>query len=218
MIRVAWREARAYVVPAAALGLGLLGTGRRRGGCVALCVAGALTAFFRDPDRPLDPDPQLVYAAADGFITGVDDGVADPWLPAGALRITTFLGLQNVHVNRSPVVGQITAVESLPGGFAPALFARAEHNRQRRLAIDGPAGRVVVVQVAGLLARRISGWAGTGDRLVTGQRLGMIHLGSRTDVLLPTGSCDPLVSTGDRVRAGVTPIARYRAAAACPDG
>lgn len=217
-MRVAWREARAYVVPTAALGLGLLASGRRRGGWVGLGLAGALTAFFRDPDRWLDPDPKMVYSAADGFVSRVEDQVVDPWLPAGGLRVTTFLGLQNVHVNRSPVTGQITDVESQPGGFAPALFARAKVNRRRRLAIDTPAGRVVVVQVAGLLARRISGWAGKGDHLVAGQRLGMIHLGSRTDVLLPAGSVDPLVAAGDRVRAGVTPIARYRAVVACRDG
>ena len=80
------------------------------------------------------------------------------------------------------------------------------------MAIDGQRGRVVVVQVAGLVARKISSWVSLGEDLAPGQRLGLIHFGSRTDVLLPAGSADVLVSAGDRVRAGQSPLARYREA------
>lgn len=208
-----WREARRYVVPAGALGLVLLMVGRRTG-WLAVGAAGLFLLFFRDPERHLDPDPRVVYAAADGVVTAVEESVPEPWMPHNrATRISTFLSLHNVHVNRSPVRGEVTQVESLRGRFVPALLARSEDNTRRRVAIDGAQGRVVVVQVAGLLARRISGWVQPGEWVVAGQRLGMIHLGSRTDVLLPEGSVDVLVTPGRRVRAGITQLARYQAGA-----
>jgi phosphatidylserine decarboxylase len=211
MTRRSWREAWRYVVAAGALGAVLLVVGRRAG-WLAIGAAGLFVLFFRDPERPLDSDPRVVYAAADGVVTAIEESVPDDWMPdKQALRITTFLNLHNVHVNRSPVVGEVTQVESVRGGFAPALWARSGDNTRRRVAIDGAAGRVVVVQVAGLLARRISGWVQQGEQVVAGQRLGMIHLGSRTDVLLPLGSVELLVAPGARVRAGVSELARYRA-------
>jgi phosphatidylserine decarboxylase len=152
-----------------------------------------------------------VYAPADGFITDVEEA-HEAWIPGGeALRISTFLSIHNVHVNRSPVEGSITKMEEVAGRFVPAFLGGAkEENHQNRIAIDGPRGRAVVVQIAGMVARRISRWVETGDSVAAGQRIGLIHFGSRTDVLLPAGSADPLVSTGDRVRAGETPLARYR--------
>ncbi len=208
MMRIAWREARPYVLAPLAGGLALLASGRRAG-WVGVGAATASALFFRDPEREPGTDPRVVYAAADGFVTSVDERKNEPWLPGAVTSISTFLSLHNVHVNRSPVGGRIVEVEEVPGGFAPALCARAEENRRRRLAIDGARGRVVVVQVAGLLARRISPWAGLGDDVAPGQRLGIIHFGSRTDVVLPSGVAEVLVKAGDRVRAGVTPLARY---------
>jgi phosphatidylserine decarboxylase len=108
------------------------------------------------------------------------------------------------------MAGKVTKAESVPGGFAPALFTRSGNNSRRRVAIDGAAGRVVVVQVAGLLARKISGWVEQGESVAAGQRVGMIHLGSRTDVLLPRDSADILVNSGERVRAGRSQLACYR--------
>ncbi|HEY5785976.1 MAG TPA: phosphatidylserine decarboxylase [Microlunatus sp.] len=205
-----WREAARYVVPSGALALVLL-LARRREGWLALALACLFGLFFRDPERPLDPEPGVIYAAADGLITGVDESAEDKWMPDGrCLRIVTFLNLHNVHVNRVPVAGTVAQLEAVPGGFAPALLPGAGENSRRRIAIDGDAGRVVVIQVAGSLARKISVWVKTGERLDAAQRFGMIHLGSRTDVLLPVGSAEVLVSVGQRVRAGVTPLARYR--------
>jgi len=206
-----WPAARRYVLPPLALGVPLALTGRRSGWAL-LGVAATVVAFFRDPERPLPQDPQLVYAASDGFVTGVDDDVEEPWLPGGlASRITVFLSLTDVHVNRSPVAGTLTRSEQVGNGFAPALFKGAQDNRRNRLSFDGPAGPVVVVQVAGALARTISNWVQVGDRLVAGQRLGVIHFGSRTDVLVQQGTADVLVSRGTRVTAGVTPLFRLRA-------
>ena len=206
-----WPAARRYVLPPLALGAPLALTGRRSG-WVLLGVAATVVAFFRDPERPLPTDPSLVHAASDGFVTGVDDDVEEPWLPDGrGTRVTVFLSLTDVHVNRSPVPGTLTRSEQVGDGFAPALFKGAKDNRRNRLSFDGPAGPVVVVQVAGALARTISNWVRVGDRLVAGQRLGVIHFGSRTDVLVPRGQYDVLVGKGTRVTAGVTPLFRLRA-------
>jgi len=209
--RRSWQTARPYVLAPLSLGMALLLAGRRRTGLVGLGAAGASLLFFRDPERPLEPDPDIVYAAADGFVTDVEEAHED-WIPGGeALRISTFLSIHNVHVNRSPVEGSITKMEEVAGRFVPAFLGGAkEENHQNRIAIDGPRGRAVVVQIAGMVARRISRWVDTGESVAAGQRIGLIHFGSRTDVLLPVGSADPLVRTGERVRAGETPLARYR--------
>jgi phosphatidylserine decarboxylase len=208
--RRSWQVARRYVLVPLSLGVALLLSGRRSG-LFGIGAAGAILMFFRDPERPLDPDPSVVYAAADGFVTDVEEA-HEPWIPGGdALRISTFLSIHNVHVNRSPVEGSITKMEEVAGKFVPAFLGGSkDENHQNRIAIDGPKGRAVVVQIAGMVARKISRWVELGERVAVGQRIGLIHFGSRTDVLLPTGSADPLVRPGDRVRAGVTPLARYR--------
>ncbi len=204
----ALREARRYVLYALLGDLMLLLTGRR-GGWIGASAALASLAFFRDPERVLDPEPNGVYATADGVIVGVEEA-SDPWLAEPALRISTFLSLHNVHVIRSPVAGAISLAEEVGAGFAPAFLGRARSNLRKRLAIEGPAGRVVVVQIAGMLARRITSWADLGSRVATGQRVGLIHFGSRTEVLLPADSFEARVRVGERVRAGVTPIASGR--------
>jgi phosphatidylserine decarboxylase len=209
MTRLSWGEARRYVLGALAVALALLVAGRRSG-WLALGASGAVTLFFRDPDRELERDPSVVYAAADGIVTSVDT-VAEPWLDTGeGLRISTFLSLHDVHVNRSPVAGRIADMVRVKGGYAPALARKADANNRNRIAIDGDSGRVVVVQISGLIARKIAPWVGVGDSVAAGQRIGLIHFGSRTDVLLPPGAAEPLVQVGDRVRAGLTPLARYR--------
>jgi phosphatidylserine decarboxylase len=209
------REAKRYLLAAAALEA-VLAPLRLLKGRLLLGVGVACMVFFRDPGRALRREPDVVYAPADGRVTGVDT-VSDDWVPGGeALRISTFLALYDVHVNRSPVGGRIAAAETLEGGYAAAFLRRARHNHRKRLAIEDGARRVVLVQFAGMLARRISSWAWLGDRVVAGQRIALIHLGSRADVLVPAGDARPLVDAGARVRAGVTPIARYVSAGGTP--
>jgi phosphatidylserine decarboxylase len=204
-----WTAARRYVLPPAAFGVARV-VRHQRGGGAALVIAGVVALFFRDPQRPLDPDTDVVYAAADGVVKAVDR-VRDPWISGGdALRISTFLSLSNVHVNRSPVAGTVVRVEEIPGRSLPAFLDCAPHaNRRDRLMIDTPRGPVVTLLATGILARRISRWVSQGDRVAAGQRIALIHFGSRTDVLLRAGTADPLVRAGDRVRAGATPLARY---------
>ncbi len=207
------REARRYVLGAAALELALAPLRPLRGRLL-VGVGLACLVFFRDPVRAVVRDPDTIYAPADGVVVEVDR-VSDPWLSAGeAVRIGTFLAIYDVHVNRSPASGRIAVAEETAGGFAPAFLARARGNHRKRLAIDDGSRRVVLVQFAGVLARRISSWAWLGDRVEAGQRIGLIHLGSRADVLFPSTEALALVDVGRRVRAGVTPIAHYRGAGA----
>src|ERR687896_2377220 len=133
-----WQAARRYVLPPLAAGAALLLAGWRRSGLFALGTAGATLAFFRDPERPLEPEPDIVYAAADGFVTEIEEA-HELWIPGGeALRISTFLSIHNVHVNRSPVRGSVTKMEEVAGGFLPAFLGGSKGNYQNRLAIDGP--------------------------------------------------------------------------------
>jgi phosphatidylserine decarboxylase len=213
MTRRSLREARRYVLAALAAEVALAPL-RILNGRLVLGVTCACAVFFRDPSRHAPRAPDTLYAPADGVVVDVDT-VADPWLPGGdALRISTFLAIYDVHVNRSPSAGRIALAEETPGGFWPAFLGRARSNHRKRLAIDDGPRRVVLVQFAGMLARRISSWAWLGDRVERGERIALIHLGSRADVLVPAADARPLVEVGRRVRAGVTPIARYFATGA----
>jgi len=206
--RRTFREARRYLLAALAFET-VLAPLRALRGRLLLGVGLACMVFFRDPSRSSAQEPDTLYAPADGVVVSVDTA-ADDWLGDDeALRISTFLAIYDVHVNRSPAPGRITAVEETPGGFAPAFLGRARDNHRKRLAIDDGPRRVVLVQYAGMLARRISSWAWLDHRVEAGQRIALIHLGSRADVLVRAGEARPLVEVGDRVRAGLTPIARY---------
>jgi phosphatidylserine decarboxylase len=180
------------------LALGVL-LARRLGMFPAAPVLGLgalVVAFFRDPDREPPADPALVVAPADGRVTAVE----------GA-RISIFLSVFDVHVNRAPVAGRVAALDYRPGRFGNAMRARsAAQNEQNRITLETPSGAVLVTQIAGLLARRIVFWPRVGDRVERGQRIGMIKFGSRTDLVLPPGS-EWLVRVGDHVRAGATPVA-----------
>ena len=208
MSRHTWPVARRYAAPPLLVGLPVVLSGRRWGWGLA-AVGATVLAFFRDPERAPATDPALVYAASDGFVTAVEHDVPDPALPGGrGTRITVFLSLTDVHVNRAPLPGRLLSSEQLGDGFAPALFKGAADNRRNRLVFEGPSGPFVVVQVAGALARTITNWVRPGDQVQAGQRLGVIHFGSRTDVLLPAGAARVLVTRGTRVRGGVTALAR----------
>jgi len=202
------REARRYVL-AALLAELVLWPFRGLGGRLLAGVSLICLVFFRDPGRELTPEPDVVYAPADGTVVGVDT-VPEKWLGGeNALRISTFLALYDVHVNRSPAAGEIVEAESIGGGYAPAFLRRATGNHRKRLAIENGSRRVVVVQTAGMLARRISSWAWLGDRVAPGERIAVIHFGSRAEVLVPAADAEPLARVGQRVQAGVTPLARY---------
>lgn len=190
---------------------GLLWRWRPLAGLAGLVLASGVAAFFRDPVRRLAADPTLLYAPADGKVIGVDT-VDDPWFVGQPChRVSIFLSLFDVHVNRSPVAGEIAQTRDLGAGFAPAMnFAKSHGNRRREIGMNTARGPVLVVQVAGLLARRIVGWVEAGDRVAAGQKLGMITFGSRTDLIVPITAATPLVQVGQRVTGGRTALARWR--------
>jgi phosphatidylserine decarboxylase len=204
------REGWPYIVGPALLGL-LLWRWRPLAGGLVLTLAAGIAAFFRDPVRQLRPDPDLLYAPADGTVIGVDL-VDDPWFVGRqSHRISIFLSLFNVHVNRSPVAGEVADFRDLGSGFAPAMhFERSHGNRRREIGLATEHGPVLVVQVAGLLARRIVGWISQHQQLQAGQKIGMITFGSRTDLIVPVDTATPSVTVGQKVVGGRTAIARWQ--------
>ena len=203
------REGWPYILGPAVLGL-LLWRWRPLAGAPVLALAAGIASFFRDPVRRLDPEPDLLYAPADGTIIGVDV-VDDPWFVGRrSHRISIFLSVLNVHVNRSPAAGEVVGFRDLGTGFAPAMhFERSHGNRRREIGLATQRGPVLVVQVAGLLARRIVGWIHEHQRLQAGQKIGMITFGSRTDLIVPLDAAEPLVEVGQKVVGGRTVMARW---------
>jgi phosphatidylserine decarboxylase len=204
------REGWPYILGPAMLGA-LVWRWRPWAGGVVLLLGAGVATFFRDPVRRLTPDPDLLYAPADGTVIGVDT-VDDPWFVGRrSHRVSIFLSVLNVHVNRSPVAGTIAAMRDLGTGFAPAMyFEKSNENRRREIGLDTAHGPILVVQVAGLLARRIVGWVGRGETVSAGQKLGMITFGSRTDLIVPIDAGEPLVTIGQKVVGGRTALARWR--------
>jgi len=165
--------------------------------------------FFRDPVRVIPADPGLVVSPADGKVTEV---AATQFNGKPATRISIFLNVFDVHVNRSPIAGVIKGVAYKPGKFGNAMSpASAENNEQSVVTMEGEGMTVVFKQIAGLLARRIVFTPKAGDTLTRGQRVGMIKFGSRTDVIFP-GPAQLKVKTGDRVKGGSSILARVGAA------
>jgi phosphatidylserine decarboxylase len=196
-----------------ALGLAALVKAARPGSrlwLVPALAAGAVAAFFRDPQRDTPDDPNAVVAASDGKVLGVERLRDERFGPIEFLRVSVFLSVFDVHVNRSPVAGRVVEYFVEEGGYAAAMKPAAEHNVAAYTVLDTGYGRVVVAQRTGLIARRIVQRAPIGSVLARGERFGLIRFGSRTDVYLPADRAIPEVAPGDRVVGGVTVIARWR--------
>ena len=177
---------------------------------VLLVVTLWVCYFFRDPERVTPVREGLVVSPADGRISMISNAVPPtemglPDLPM--LRISVFMNVFDCHVNRSPVMGRITRVAYTPGLFLNADLDKAsEDNERNAIVIETEGVPVGVVQIAGLVARRIVDWVKEGDILAAGQRFGLIRFGSRVDVYLPT-TAQPLVGVGQKAIAGETVLA-----------
>ena len=182
---------------------------------LAALLALAIAFFFRDPERHTPHRQGLIVSPGDGRVVAVapvvppaELGLADTPLT----RVSIFLSIFDVHINRAPVDGVVSCRIHTPGRFGNAGSVEGSEANERQawlIAVDdGPP--VVVVQIAGLIARRILGWVAVGARVRTGERIGMIRFGSRVDLYLPDGVA-PLVAVGQRMIGGETVIADVRA-------
>ncbi len=157
--------------------------------------------FFRDPERQVPTQPGLVVSPADGKVVEIQEDT-DPLLTQPSVRISVFLNVFNVHVNRVPVPGRILAIRYNKGKFLNAASHKASlDNEQNALLIETGPYSVLVKQIAGLIARRIVCWVQEGQTMETGERFGLIRFGSRTDIFLPADSKID-VKIGDHVKGG----------------
>lgn len=171
----------------------------------ALLLAGFFLWFFRDPDRRIPQDAGAIVSPADGKVTDVSTIAVDG---AAHTRISVFLNVFDVHVNRSPIAGVIRKIEYRVGRFRNAMGAvSAEMNEQNIVTVEGEGQTVVFKQIAGLLARRIVFQKAVGDSVARGERVGLIKFGSRVDVIFAAGA-EVLVKVGDRVAGGSSLLAR----------
>jgi phosphatidylserine decarboxylase len=181
-------------------------------GWVGLVLTLWCAYFFRDPVRVTPVDESLVISPADGVVCSV--GVYPPppelGLGEGAMtRVSIFMSAFDCHVNRTPVDGRVMRVAYKPGLFVNADLDKAsEDNERNGFVIESPRGVFGVVQIAGLIARRIVSFSKEGDTVATGERIGLIRFGSRVDVYMPPG-CSPLVALGSKAVAGETVIAAF---------
>ncbi|MEW5815939.1 MAG: phosphatidylserine decarboxylase family protein [Spirochaetota bacterium] len=166
--------------------------------------------FFRDPKRKPPRQPDIIVSPADGRILEIGEVFEERFLKEPAFRISIFLSLLDVHINRSPIYGRVVFREYRKGRFQPAFTQSAvSQNESNLIGLSGHEGRALIVQIAGKLARRIECRAAAGDVVRLGQRIGMIRFGSRVELFLPRTGVQLLVSPGDRVRGGETIIGRW---------
>jgi len=180
-------------------------------GWVGLVASAWCVYFFRDPTRVTPVRAGLVVSAADGVITALTETPPPPELEMGSApvwRVSTFLNVFDVHINRAPVDGTVSRMAYTPGTFVNAAFDKAsEDNERMAVRLDRQQGSsVAVVLIAGLVARRIRCFTKEGAELARGERFGLIRFGSRADVYLPKG-VQPLVCVGQRVLGGETVLA-----------
>jgi len=186
-----------------------------------LCAEGVLAAmllwalmFFRDPQRYCPSDTNLLLAPADGRVTDIEQVPAGSFIESPALRIGIFLSIFNVHINRAPCNVRIETISYKKGRYINAMNPESgrvnESNELGLVRTDGPRDRLIVRQISGAIARRIVCGTAVGKELARGEKFGMIKFGSRTELYVPLGQeLKCLVRIGDKVKAGLTPLARY---------
>lgn len=159
--------------------------------------------FFRDPQRNIPNDANIIVSAADGRVTRVEERDSGKF-------VSVFLSPLDVHINRAPIAGRITKVDYIKGKKNPATSDEASLiNERNALTIEGEKMTVVCTQIAGIVARRIVCWSKTGDNLELGEKFGLIKFSSRTDLLMPK-EVEVLVKVGDRVVGGETIIGKLK--------
>ncbi|MBI3404641.1 MAG: phosphatidylserine decarboxylase family protein [Acidobacteria bacterium] len=177
-------------------------------GVLFLVLGAFVLYFFRDPERKASDDPSALVSPADGHVVEIVEEALDG---VPGRRLSIFLSVFDVHVNRSPLAGRVTRIEYRPGKFYAALRTRAsEENEQNIIRIVTPQGKTIQVkQIAGWIARRILCWKREGDQVAMGERVGMIRFGSRTDLWMPMDT-EIVVRRGQKVAGCSTILARWK--------
>jgi phosphatidylserine decarboxylase len=207
------REGLAYIIVAALLAAGTFAVALNRRSWPLWLLAVALVAiaiwvayFFRDPERIGERGETIVVSPADGKVVHVTELEEPVFIGGPTVRISIFMNVFNVHVNRYPVNGTVRYVHRMAGRFLNAAIPEASlENEQSSVGIESANGRVLVRQIAGLIARRIHTYSTEGEQVAQGDRMGLIRFGSRVDVFLPAGST-VRVKVGDTTIAGTTVI------------
>ena len=173
-------------------------------GSIFLAVALFIAYFFRDPERLIPADQDAIVSPADGKIVGITTDADN------TTRVSIFLSVFNVHINRSPVPGEVESVRYLPGKFKVAFDdAASTENEQNVLVIRSGSDKIKFSQIAGILARRIVCWKKPGDSVAKGERVGLIKFGSRVDIFLPENVALS-IKLGDKVQGGASVIGRIK--------
>ena len=175
---------------------------------VAVLLALFVFSFFRDPERVIPSEPGAVVSPGDGRVVVVteEENEGRP-----GKRVSIFLAVWNVHVNRSPAAGTITKMEYRQGKFLAAMRERASlENEQNVFTLSTDAGELVFKQIAGLIARRVVSWKKAGEKVARGERIGLVRFGSRVDLWVPKDA-EILVKVGENVKGGSSVLARWPA-------
>lgn len=196
-----------FVLPLACAGIAAAAVGWHVTAALLLALCAGVAFFFRDPERVPPADPEIVVSPADGRIMEVTE---ESLGGRPGRRISIFLSILDVHVNRSPMAGRFGEVEYRRGRFYNAMRSRASvDNEQNIIHLQTAHGELVFKQIAGAIARRVVCWKAPGDTVKLGERIGLIRFGSRMDVWLPQDA-EILARPGQHVAGGVSVLARWR--------
>ncbi|MBW1709342.1 MAG: phosphatidylserine decarboxylase family protein [Deltaproteobacteria bacterium] len=181
------REGLAFILTPLLVGGGLMFAGLTWLALLSLAFGLFSTWFFRDPERTPPPDESAILSPADGTIIDISETEENQSLGTKALKISIFMSIFNVHVNRAPLSGTIEEIKYFPGKFFSANLDKASRENEHNFIVLRASGeaRIAFVQIAGLVARRIACWISPDEKVVRGQRIGLIRFGSRLDVYLP---------------------------------
>jgi len=168
-----------------------------------------LTFFYRNPSRTIPVDERLILSNADGKVLSIED-IENEFIGGKGHKVSIFLSVFNVHINRTPAAGTVAYTEYNPGKFFPAFKpAASDQNEQSETGLKTPFGNIIFKQISGILARRIENDLNDNQKVKAGQIYGMIHFGSRAELFLPE-NVEIEVEVGDAVKGGVSPIGRFK--------
>jgi phosphatidylserine decarboxylase len=204
------KDAYRFALPPLIAGIVCVAIGWKWPGGVLIFLGLFVFYFFRDPKRTIPSDPDAVVSPADGHVVEIVD---EPFASVPGKRVTIFLAVWDVHVQRAPVAGSIAKVEYRPGKFLAAFRSRAsEENEQNVISMDTAKGRLVFKQIAGAIARRVICWKQPGEKVALGERVGLIRFGSRVDIWLPA-EAQIVAQRGQKVKGGESILARWNSTA-----